>query len=74
MSRELNATLVAAVLAVGFMVMFLSSAMKGLYQVYFVDLATHFGEGRAGLALANEQLPRRVRPRTRQRTGTGEAL
>ncbi|MCR1826346.1 MULTISPECIES: MFS transporter [Pseudomonadaceae] len=52
MSRELNATLVAAVLAVGFMVMFLSSAMKGLYQVYFVDLATHFGEGRAGLALA----------------------
>ena len=32
------------------------------------------GQDAIGLALANEQLPRRVRPRTRQRTGTGEAL
>lgn len=43
MSRQHSSALVAGVLAVGFLVMFLSSAIKGLYQVYFVDLAAHFG-------------------------------
>lgn len=51
MSRQHSSALVAGVLAVGFLVMFLSSAIKGLYQVYFVDLAAHFGGGRSGLAL-----------------------
>lgn len=51
MDRQRSASLVGAVLAVGFLVMFLSSAIKGLYQVYFVDLAAHFGGGRSSLAM-----------------------
>lgn len=54
MSRQHSSALVAGVLAVGFLVMFLSSAIKGLYQVYFVDLAAHFGGGRSGLALGGD--------------------
>ena len=36
--------------ATGFAVMFASTAVKGVYQVYFVQLATHFGQGRAQFA------------------------
>ncbi|MFJ4374800.1 MFS transporter [Pseudomonas japonica] len=52
MNQKFSSTLIVSVLVVGFVVMFLSSALKGLYQVYFVDLAAHFGEGRAALATA----------------------
>ncbi|WP_296265020.1 MFS transporter [Pseudomonas sp. UBA6562] len=52
MNQKFSSALIVSVLVVGFVVMFLSSALKGLYQVYFVDLATHFGEGRAALATA----------------------
>lgn len=45
MKQKFSSTLIVSVLVVGFVVMFLSSALKGLYQVYFVDLASHFGEG-----------------------------
>lgn len=36
--------------AVAFVVVFLSTAVKGVYQVYFVPLAEHFGQGRAQFA------------------------
>lgn len=36
--------------ALGFGVMFLSSAIKGIYQVYFSDLAAHFGRSRGDFA------------------------
>ncbi|MCU1719619.1 MFS transporter [Pseudomonas sp. 5P_3.1_Bac2] len=52
MAKSASARLIAAVLAVGFWVMFLSSAIKGLYQVYFVDLSAHFGGSRSDMALA----------------------
>ncbi len=45
-SRSVTLLLVAA----GFAVMFASTAVKGVYQVYFVQLATHFGQGRAQFA------------------------
>jgi MFS family permease len=52
MDKSPSARLIAAVLAVGFWVMFLSSAIKGLFQVYFVDLSAHFGGSRTDMALA----------------------
>lgn len=36
--------------AVAFVVVFLSTAIKGVYQVYFVQIADHFGRGRAQFA------------------------
>jgi MFS family permease len=36
--------------AFGFAVMFLSTSIKSVYQVYFSDLAGHFGRGRADFA------------------------
>ncbi|WP_427309957.1 MFS transporter [Cupriavidus sp. H39] len=42
-SRSVTYTLVA----IGFGVMFASTAIKGIYQVYFVQLAEHYGQGRA---------------------------
>lgn len=44
-------TVTMLVVAVGFMVMFLSSSLKGAYQVYFLDLAEvlHVGCGAVGL-------------------------
>jgi MFS family permease len=45
-SRAVTLLLVAT----GFAVMFASTAVKGVYQVYFVQLATHFGQGRAQFA------------------------
>lgn len=42
--------LVYALVAVGFLVMFFSTSIKSLYQVYFADLATHFGRGRSDFA------------------------
>lgn len=36
--------------AVAFVVVFLSTTIKGAYQVYFVQLAEHFGRGRAQFA------------------------
>ncbi len=36
--------------ALGFGVMFVSSSIKGLYQVYFSDMAAHFGRGRGEFA------------------------
>ncbi|QXI40285.1 MFS transporter [Pseudomonas xantholysinigenes] len=50
MNKQHSAALVAGVLSVGFLVMFFSSAIKGLFQVYFVDLAAHFGGSRSALA------------------------
>lgn len=46
LSRAVTLLLVAT----GFAVMFASTAVKGVYQVYFVQLATHFGQGRAQFA------------------------
>lgn len=45
-------TPVSMLLAVGFLIMFLASAIKGAYQAYFADLARHFGTGRAQFALS----------------------
>jgi len=42
--------LVHGLVAVGFLVMFFSTSVKSVYQVYFADLATHFGRGRADFA------------------------
>lgn len=38
--------------ALGFLVMFFSTSIKSVYQVYFSDLATHFGGSRAAFAWA----------------------
>ena len=48
--RGANKRLIYTLAALGFGMMFLSSAIKGVYQVYFADLATHFGRGRADFA------------------------
>ncbi|MDH0866224.1 MFS transporter [Mitsuaria sp. GD03876] len=42
--------LVYRLVAVGFLVMFFSTSIKSVYQVYFADLAAHFGRGRADFA------------------------
>lgn len=42
--------LIYQLIALGFLVMFLSTSIKSVYQVYFSDLATHFGHGRADFA------------------------
>lgn len=42
--------LVFGLVAVGFLVMFFSTSIKSVYQVYFADLAAHFGRGRADFA------------------------
>ncbi|ANH66466.1 MFS transporter [Mitsuaria sp. 7] len=42
--------LVYGLVAVGFLVMFVSTSVKSVYQVYFADLATHFGRGRSDFA------------------------
>jgi MFS family permease len=42
--------LIYRLVALGFLVMFLSSSIKSVYQVYFNDLAEHFGRGRADFA------------------------
>lgn len=42
--------LVQRLVALGFVVMFLSTMIKGAYQVYFVPLAEHFGRGRTDFA------------------------
>ncbi|MCW2292376.1 putative MFS family arabinose efflux permease [Pseudomonas sp. BIGb0408] len=52
MNRQFSPVVIGSVLTVGFLVMFFASALKGLYQVYFVDLAVHFGGSRAALATA----------------------
>ncbi|WP_431258604.1 MFS transporter [Roseateles chitinivorans] len=43
-------SLVYGLVAVGFLVMFFSTSIKSVYQVYFADLATHFGRGRSDFA------------------------
>jgi MFS family permease len=43
-------TIVYFLVAIGFAVMFASTAIKGIYQVYFVQLAEHYGQGRAQFA------------------------
>lgn len=43
-------TIIALLIAIGFAVMFASTAIKGIYQVYFVQLAEHYGRGRAQFA------------------------
>ncbi|MBP0631788.1 MFS transporter [Cupriavidus sp. AcVe19-1a] len=50
MTRTRIPAITLALVAIGFAAMFVSTAVKGLYQVYFVDLATHFGQGRAQFA------------------------
>lgn len=42
--------LVYLLVAIAFLVVFASSAVKGVYQVYFVQLAEHFGQGRTRFA------------------------
>jgi MFS family permease len=42
--------LIHRLVALGFVVMFLSTMVKGVYQVYFVQLAEHFGRGRTDFA------------------------
>jgi MFS family permease len=43
-------SLIHRLVALGFVVMFLSTAVKGVYQVYFLPLAEHFGRGRTDFA------------------------
>jgi len=43
---------VAWLVALGFLVMFLSCAIKGVYQVWFTAIADHFGRGRGDFALS----------------------
>ncbi|SEL91124.1 Predicted arabinose efflux permease, MFS family [Roseateles sp. YR242] len=43
-------TLVHALVALGFLVMFCSTSIKSLYQVYFSELAQHFGGSRSQFA------------------------
>ncbi|WP_265920612.1 MFS transporter [Cupriavidus nantongensis] len=43
-------SLISLLIAIGFAVMFVSTAIKGIYQVYFVELAEHYGRGRAQFA------------------------
>ncbi|MBF6992486.1 MFS transporter [Cupriavidus sp. IK-TO18] len=50
MTRTRIPAITLALVAIGFAAMFVSTAVKGLYQVYFVDLAAHFGQGRAQFA------------------------
>lgn len=49
-SAATSRRLVHGLVAVGFLVMFFSTSVKSVYQVYFADLATHFGRGRADFA------------------------
>jgi predicted MFS family arabinose efflux permease len=42
--------LIYQLVALGFVVMFLSTGIKSVYQVYFSPLAAHFGRGRAEFA------------------------
>jgi len=42
--------LIYRLVALGFLVMLLSTCIKSVYQVYFSELATHFGRGRADFA------------------------
>ncbi|ASP37542.1 MFS transporter [Bacterioplanes sanyensis] len=48
---QLSRTQLGLVIAVGVLVTFLASAIKGSYQVYFVDLVEQFGIGRGHFAL-----------------------
>ncbi|SPA50038.1 MFS transporter [Cupriavidus taiwanensis] len=43
-------SLISLLIAIGFAAMFVSTAIKGIYQVYFVELAEHYGRGRAQFA------------------------
>lgn len=42
--------LIYRLVALGFLVMLLSTCIKSVYQIYFSELATHFGRGRADFA------------------------
>lgn len=42
--------IISILIVIGFTVMFVSTAIKGIYQVYFVQLAEHYGRGRAQFA------------------------
>lgn len=45
-----NRGLIYRLVALGFLVMFLSTSIKSVYQVYFSQLADHFGRGRSDFA------------------------
>lgn len=45
-----SSRLVYLLVGVGFVVMFCSTSIKSVYQVYFSDLAEHFGRGRSDFA------------------------
>lgn len=49
-SPPISRSVTLLLVATGFAVMFASTAVKGVYQVYFVQLASHFGQGRAQFA------------------------
>ncbi|MEF7614650.1 MFS transporter [Aquincola sp. MAHUQ-54] len=48
----MNRGVVYRLVALGFAAMFVSTAIKSVYQVYFVEIAGHFGRGRADFAFA----------------------
>ena len=48
---QLTRQQLAVVISVGVLITFLASAIKGSYQVYFVDLVEIFGLGRGTFAL-----------------------
>jgi MFS family permease len=52
MNKQLTSGRVAGLVLLGFWVMFLSSSIKGIYQVYFSDLALSFGGSRGTFALS----------------------
>ncbi|MFL1465064.1 MFS transporter [Marinobacter sp. HN1S83] len=51
-SKVNTAGVMWGVALIGFIVMFLSSSIKGTYQIYFRDLADFFGVGRGAFALS----------------------
>lgn len=51
-NMSINTRRAAFLVLLGFVVMFLSSSIKGVYQVYFTDIAAHFGAKRGEFALS----------------------
>jgi MFS family permease len=52
MNTQLTSRRIGGLVLLGFLVMFLSSSIKGIYQVYFSDLALSFGGSRGAFALS----------------------
>jgi MFS family permease len=52
MTHSAGSRIVYRLVAFGFAAMLVSTGIKSVYQIYFSDLASHFGQGFAGLAWA----------------------